>query len=342
MPGNGVTVPLGLRLYDDELTTAQATQLARRAEASGYTTVWTPEGAGKEAFGQLTAYAVATDRIQLGTGIVNVYTRTPSLVAMALASLDQLSGGRAILGLGAGHRADLEQGHGVVFARPFRRIREYVALIRAILGGHDLPSTPLCSVTRFRLGFTPERTAVPIYLAALGPEMCELAGEIADGVLLNWATPEYVPEAVAHVRIGAERAGRRVSDIPIACYVRTAAAREPHAAASALARELTRYIGVDVYRRLLDQSGFADDTRAVTQALSQGVEVAARKVSDRLLDALAVIGSEATRTARLEQYRRAGVTQPVIAPVAAGADRFESWAMAIDGFAPPAAGPGAS
>src|SRR5262245_52196159 len=130
---------LGLRLYDDALTVAQTTVLAQRAEAQGYGTVWVPESAGKEAFSQLTACALETRRLRVATGIVTVYTRSPSLIAMSLATLDQVSEGRAILGLGIGHKADLEQGHGVDFARPFARLRAYVSVIRAILRGESLP-----------------------------------------------------------------------------------------------------------------------------------------------------------------------------------------------------------
>lgn len=335
-----VTDGLGLRLYDDALSTIQTLELAERAEARGYDTIWMPESAGREAFSQLAVYAVRTRRLRLGTGIVNVYTRTPTLLAMSVATLDQLSAGRAVLGLGTGHKEDLERGHGVTFEQPFQRLREYVSLLRAILRGDDPPSSRLCPVTRFRLAFSPERRALPIYLAALGPRMCELAGEIADGVLLNWATPGYVEEAVAHVRTGAERAGRSVGEIHIACYIRTAVTSGPQSPEFTLALELTRYVAVDVYRRMLEASGFAEDVLAVVHALPQGMEAAARKVSARLLEAVAMVGSDPARQARLERYRRAGVTQPVIAPVAVGPDALASWTRAIDAFAPmPTAGP---
>jgi alkanesulfonate monooxygenase SsuD/methylene tetrahydromethanopterin reductase-like flavin-dependent oxidoreductase (luciferase family) len=181
MRGQRPSIHLGLRLYDDGLSVAQTARLAQRAEARGYETVWVPESAGREAFTQLGVYALSTRSLHLATGIVNVYTRSPSLVAMSLATLDEVSGGRAILGLGIGHREALAQEHGVALTQPFERMREYVSLVRAVLRSDCLPSTPICGVTRFHLAFAPERRAVPIYLAALGPRMCELAGEIADG-----------------------------------------------------------------------------------------------------------------------------------------------------------------
>ena len=334
MRGQPPSTHLGLRLYDEGLSIAQMTMLAQRAEARGYDIVWVPESAGREAFTQLGVYALATRSLRLATGIVNVYTRSPSLLAMALATLDEVSGGRAILGLGIGHREALAQEHGVVFTQPFERMREYVSLVRAVLRGDRLPSAPLCRVSQFRLAFSPERRAVPIYLAALGPRMCELAGEIADGVLLNWVTPTYAEYAVSRVRVGAERAGHNPSAIRIACYLRTAVSGDSSAAEAALARQLTDYIAKDFYRRMLEESGFSEDIAAVVPALPRGTEAAALTVSDRLLAAVALFGSDAARRARLEEYRRAGVTQPVVAPVGATQDPLESWTMAVDAFAP--------
>lgn len=309
---------LGLRLYDDRLRSAETIRLAQQAEAQGYGTVWVPESAGKEAFTQLGAYAVSTRSLQLATGIVNVYTRSAAVIAMAVGTLDDLATGRAVLGLGSGHHEQLEHGHGVSFHRPFARLRDYVVVIRAILGGEPIPGGPPGRGRRFELGFSPERRRVPVYLAALGPKMCQLAGEIADGVLLNWASPDYVRRAVEHVRIGAERAGRSAGAVDIACYLRTAVHADSVAAEEALARQATDYVAMDVYRRMLEMSGFAEDTAAIMRALSEGAAVAARAVSDRLLAAVAIVGSDADRRARLDEYRRAGVTHPVIAPLPVG------------------------
>ena len=213
---------VGVRLREERVTLRQLIDLARLAEARGYESIWVPEGSGKDAFSQLTAYALSTQRVQLGTGIAIIYSRTPSLLAMTAGTLDHASGQRAILGLGIGHRQGIEQGHGVTFGRPMRRMREYVATIRAILRGENIPEATEMPVKRFRLEFTPERATLPIYVAALGPRMCQLAGEIADGVLMNWATTTYVKEAIGNVRLGAERAGRTSADVDIACYIRAA------------------------------------------------------------------------------------------------------------------------
>ena len=146
---------IGVRLREERVTMRQLIDLARLAEAGGYESIWVPEGSGKEAFSQLTAYALSTERLQLGTGIATIYSRTPSLLAMTAGTLDLVSGKRAILGLGIGHREGVEQGHGVPFGKPLRRMREYVATIRAILHGEKIPEATQVPVQRFRLRIHP-------------------------------------------------------------------------------------------------------------------------------------------------------------------------------------------
>jgi probable F420-dependent oxidoreductase len=323
----------GIRLREECLTMRQLIELARLVETRDYESIWVPEGSGKEAFSQLTAYALSTERVRLGTGIATIYSRTPSLLAMTAGTLDLVSGKRAVLGLGIGHREGVEQGHGVAFGKPLRRMREYVATIRAILQGEKIPESTQVPVTRFRLEFTPERPTLPIYVAALGPQMCQLAGEIADGVLMNWATTAHVQEAIANVRRGAERAGRRPEDVEIACYVRAAVGTDEKAVKQALARETVRYISLNFYRQMFDQSGFGEDTEAVMKALPQGVDAAAERISDRMLASVAIWGSPEHCRRRLEEYRTLGVAHPVVAPVPVGANLYDSWAEVIQTFA---------
>jgi probable F420-dependent oxidoreductase len=310
----------------------QLIDLARLAEARGYDSIWVPEGSGKEAFSQLTAYALSTRRVQLGTGIATIYSRSPSLLAMTAGTLDLVSGKRAILGLGIGHRQGVEQGHGVAFGQPLRRMREYVATVRAILRGENIPEATQVPVKRFRLEFTPERRDLPIYIAALGPQMCRLAGEIADGVLMNWATTSYVQEAIANVRKGAERAGRKPEEVDIACYIRGAVGPDINAVKRALARETVHYVALDFYRQMFDQSGFAGETEAVMKALPQGIEAAAEHISERMMQSVAIFGRQEQCRQRLEEYRALGVSHPVVAPVAVGANVYESWSGVIETF----------
>ena len=320
---------LGLRLRDDRLPFAELTGLVQTAEAQGYEIVFVPEAGGREVFTQLAAFACATERIRLSPGIANVYTRSPTLLAQAAATLDQLSNGRAVLGLGTGHEPALRAGHGVAFGKPLQRMREYTGIIKAILRGDtEMPPAALTPVTQFHLE-TRSRADLSIYLAALGPRMCQLAGELADGVLLNWATPAYVEEALANVRLGAERAGRDPASIDIACYLRVSAGASAEELRHALAREVARYINMPFYRAMFESAGFAAYTPEVAAAYPEDQERAARLVSDVLLDALTVADDKEALAARLEQYRALGVKLPVLAPVPCGPDRRASWRAAI-------------
>jgi alkanesulfonate monooxygenase SsuD/methylene tetrahydromethanopterin reductase-like flavin-dependent oxidoreductase (luciferase family) len=319
---------VGLRLRDDRLPFTEMAALARLAEARGYEIVFVPEAAGREVFTQLAALACATHRLRLGTGIATIFTRTPALLAQAVATLDQPSGGRAVLGLGTGHAPALTAGHGARFARPLARMREYVTLIKAILrGDSELPPAPLTGVRHFRLE-TAGRADLPVYVAALGPRMCRLAGAVADGVLLNWATPSYVAEALAQVRAGAERRGRDPATIDVACYVRVAVGADD-LTRHALAHELARYIHMPFYRALFDGSGFAAHTGAVAAAYAEDADRAAHLVPDAMLEALTVAGDARAVRARLQEYEALGVRLPVVAPVPSSTDAAASWRAAI-------------
>lgn len=321
---------VALRMRDDRLTFKELTALVQLAESRGYEALFVPEASGREVFTQLAAFACATERIRLSPGIATVFTRTPSLLAQAAATLDQLSGGRAMLGLGTGHEPALTAGHGVHFEKPLTRMREYVTLVKAILRGDDvMPPAALAPVTNFHLE-TRARPDLPVFVAALGPRMCRLAGEVADGVVLNWATPGYVAEAIRNVRLGAERAGRDPASVTVACYVRVAAGAPDDSMRRALAREIARYINMPFYRAMFDEAGFAAHTGAVAAEYDDDADRAARLVPDKMLDELTVAGDGERARSRLEHYRGTGVTLPVVAPAPSGDDIAASWRAAIE------------
>jgi alkanesulfonate monooxygenase SsuD/methylene tetrahydromethanopterin reductase-like flavin-dependent oxidoreductase (luciferase family) len=317
---------IAFRLRDDSLPFPELQELARLAEARGCDTIFTPEGGGRDVFLTLAAYADATDRVRLSPGIASIYTRTPGVLAAAVATLDQLSGGRAILGVGTGHAGGLSAGHGMKLERPLQRTRDYVLLIKAILrGDENLPETRTLKISRFRLQ-TETRANLPVYIAALGPKMCRLAGEVADGVILNWATPSYAGEAVAQIREGAEAAGRDPASIDIAMYLRVA----PNSDATtrkALARDIASYASLPFYRAMMDAEGFAAATQAIVEA--KDPEQAGLAVPEAMIDALTATGKDEVRD-RVAEYHRLGVTLPVLAPLTTRADTFDTWKAAVE------------
>ena len=168
-----------------------ALQRVERAEALGYESAYVTHIAGRDSLTVLAAYAARTERIKLGTGVLPIYSRTPVATAQAAATIDELSGGRMVLGLGVSHQVTVENWYGSTIDRPVAEMREYVSALRAMFRGEDPPQGERFP-TRFRfMGYEP-RPELPIYVAALSPAMLRLAGEIADGAMLWLCTPEYI------------------------------------------------------------------------------------------------------------------------------------------------------
>ena len=310
---------LGIRLdIDPQISSQEHRELASLAEKSGYESVWVPEGGGRDALTQLTAIAMTTQHLKLSTGILPVFSRTPMLTAMSAAGLAAVSQGRFILGLGVGHGPAVENGQGVTFYRPLTRLRETITIVRRLLRGESV--TYQGRVFRVRdagLGEAAPAEPVPIYIAALGPRMLELGGEVADGVLLNWTASEYLKEAVEHVRRGAAKAGRDLSEIDIAGYVRVAVEDDVTAARASLQRQIARYAGMPYYSNFFDDTGFQAEMATAHQALGRGdAETAYNAITPEMQDQVAVVGTAEHCRTELEKRRSLGLQLPVVAPFA--------------------------
>ena len=328
---------LGVRLdIDPQISSQEHRELASLAETSGYETVWVPEGAGRDAMTQLTAIAMTTQSLKLGTGILPVFSRTPMLTAMTAAGLAAVSQGRFILGLGVGHQPAVENGHGVSFRRPLTRLRETITIVRGLLQGEPVTHQGrVFNVSDAGLGGSAPAEPVPIYIAALGPKMLELAGEVADGVLLNWTASGYLKEAVEHVHQGAAKAGRDPSQIDIAGYIRVAVGEDPdsiRAARASLQRQIARYSGMSYYRNFFDGTGFQSEMAAAQRALERGdSETAYSVITPEMQDQVAVVGTAEHCRTELEKRRSLGLQLPVVAPFAVGGHRA-SYRQTIEAF----------
>jgi probable F420-dependent oxidoreductase len=302
------------------LPTAEFVGVAREAEARGYRTAWVGEGSGYDAISLMTLIATHTERLHVGSAVVPVQTRTPVLLGMSAASLGHWAPGRVLLGLGLSSRIIVGDWHGLPFQNSLQQIREAVQIIRLVVAGERLDvEGKFYRAKNFRLAAPP--APVRIVLAALGPEMLELAGEIADGVVLNWIGPETVPESLERVRAGAGRVGRELDRFELAAFVRVCVTDDPGPARAALARDITGYTIVDVYASFFRGAGFGPEVDAVQAAWKAGDRAGAvRQISPRVLDALGVVGDEALCRARLETFARAGLSQPVVVPFAPGGD----------------------
>lgn len=311
---------LGVRLDPiPQLEPTAMLDLACVAEQRGYEAVWVPEGGGRDALTQLAVFATATKSLRLGSGILPVFSRTPTVTAMSAAGLDLISNHRFILGLGVGHRAAVEGAHGTTFEKPISRIRETVDIIRLLLKGEKVRyEGKVFSIKNGNLGVFQE-FPVPIYIAALGPQMLELAGEIADGVLLNWTAMGHIEEALGHLERGAVRAGRRLDDIDVACYIRVAVTADEGMVRAPLRRQILRYARMDYYRDFFSKTGFAEEIRAVGLYLGQDDrDKAAEAISDKMQQQLAVFGTADFCRREIEKLRGAGIKMPIIAPFPVG------------------------
>jgi alkanesulfonate monooxygenase SsuD/methylene tetrahydromethanopterin reductase-like flavin-dependent oxidoreductase (luciferase family) len=291
-----------------------AIERVKLAELLGYESAYVTHIAGRESLTVLTAYAVATNRIRLGTGVVPIYTRTPATMAQTAATVAELSGGRLTLGLGVSHRAVVELWYGQSIDRPVAEMREYVAIVRAILRGEEPPRGEKWQ-TRFRLQGLDPRPELPIYVAALSPAMLRLAGEIADGVLLWLCNPPYIRDVVIpELTAGRRRAGLELEGFDVVPAVPAALTDDRDGAYGALRRDLLTYFGLPFYRAMIERSGFGADIEAYDGAAGD-VGAMAAAISDAFLEQLTAVGDEAAVRAGIERYREAGAGSPCVGPI---------------------------
>ena len=312
----GLGVAIGSRR---DVSTEEIVSMARLADRLGYASVWVGESWGRDAFTLLTMIACHTTNVRLGTGIVPVYSRTPALLAQTAASLDAISNGRAILGLGTSGRLVIEQWHGEKFDRPLLRTREYIEIIRMALAGERVNyDGRYYQVQRFRMATEPVQERLPIYVASLGPKNLELTGRLADGWLPTWVDVLRLPEMREQVVRPAVAAGRKASDVTVAPQVLAlaTATEEENTHARNLARaHMAYYVGgmgtyyFDLFRRY----GYVEESARVREAWEAGDrDRAASSISDEMLDNITIIGDRADCLRKVERYRQAGADMPVL------------------------------
>jgi len=311
--------------------------VAQEAERLGYAVAWVAEAYGSDAPTVLSWVGAQTHRIGLGAAVMQIPARTPAMTAMTAATLDSLSGGRFRLGLGVSGPQVSEGWHGVPFAAPLGRTREYVDIVRMALrresvayqGRHFRLPLPDGPGKALRLTIRPPRPDLPVYLAAVGPRNLELAGEIADGWLAIFFSPEHSGDLLASVAAGARRAGRGTPDDPLAGFdvaatVPVCISDDVEAAAAAISGYAALYIGgmgsreKNFYNQLACRMGFEDAARQVQDLyLARQHRDAAAAVPFDFIDATSLIGPRDRIRDRLQRYADAGVGTLSVAPFAA-------------------------
>ena len=289
--------------------------IAETAANEGYGSIWTVEANGTDAFSLLGAVASRVPSMSLGTGIVPAQVRTPPLAAMSAASLQALNPEVDILlGVGVSAPGILRQHGAATTDRPIALMREYVALLRECLSGESVTfEGDFFNVKRFRLGVRLGDRRPKIVMAALGPQMLKLAGEIADGVLLNYLPSSHVGPSIDQVRKG--------GGAEIYAYVH-AAVGEFEASQNSARRDLFNYAMADGYANMFRAAGFGDEVdelRERQKARDRDGAVAA--VSERMIQAIDFIGSESEVTSFVKSYIDSGIEHPVLMPMPWGQDR---------------------
>ena len=324
----------GIVLYHGIDSGDELSGYARISEDAGFDSLWVTERYfHEETFSMLGYLAARTERIRLGVGVVNPYTRNPALLGMGAATLDRLSGGRMMLGLGRSDAGVIAGRMGLEYRAPLSRLRGAVAALRRMWSGERVSDEFAgVSLTNVSLAIRPVRDSLPIYLAAIGPKALRLAGEVADGVLLNaYAPVEYIRWAVNQVRDASSNAGRDPASIDITCMLIVRLTDDPDAMLPSLRERVARLIAEPfVGEVLLGKSGFDTSILApVRELIAAGDESgAARYVSDELAEACYLLGDAARCRERIRQYTDAGVDTPLLLP------RLEAFRQMAESLAP--------
>jgi len=319
---------IGLAFSGVPLSVPYMVEYAKLAEKKGFESVWIAEDYFlRDAFCPLAAVASATKKVKIGTGVINPYTRHPVLIAESIATLDEISKGRSILALGTGVMSLIQQ-MGVKTEKPLQTMRESVELIRRLLAEDETTyQGSVMKVDRVKLGanpyfdlvgrFKPLRKKIPVYVAAMGPKMLQLAGEVGDGVLFSVGSPvPYVKYAIENLTIGAKKANRAFSEVDVGCYIACAPLKKNQPAGKVyrgFVAFMVAYASEDVLKMTNLSSSEALRIREVLE--KEGMAEASKYVSDEMIDAFGAFGSPQKIIDRIEEYVSYGATLPILFPL---------------------------
>ncbi len=300
---------------------AERFKFAQEAESLGYSSLWVAEVSGPDALVTLGALAVNTTKAELATGVIPMQIRTPGVNAMAFLTIHELSGGRAIAGLGVSSPVIVERWHGASYQKPVTAMRECIIIMRQLFTEGKSKFEGEVYKSDFRLSMRSTQKHPPkIYLAALNAPMLQLAGELADGVLMNYSPPEAMPAMIQQIHAGAKKAGRNPADIDVGIYVRMCITDDESKAIDQFRRELATYAFVDSYNKMFARYGLAEEFAEVRRLWKEGKrDEAPKAISDASARKIAAFGGPQVGRDFVAKFRAAGVTHPVVFPIGPGA-----------------------
>lgn len=273
--------------------------------------LWVPESWGRESFATLGAISQVTRKVSLGTSIINIYSRTPAIVAMAATTLDMLSDNRTIIGLGASTAAIVENWHGLKFNRPSSRMKEYIECLRLMTRGEKVKyNGEFFQINNFKILHQPQRANIPIFMAAVNKKMVSMASKLADGILLYLRPLEELKRTATELK-----QATKGKSFEIACsFICAMSNKEPEKARARAATTLAFYIAVgEYYSKFLADNGFKIEVEEITAEYRKaGADNAAKYVSDRMLSSLVICGSSEECRESLSKFLSTGITLPII------------------------------
>lgn len=289
--------------------------VAQRAERTGFDAVWKTEATWSNGPVTLGAIARATDAVALGTGIVNPYSRSPALLGMTAATLDALSGGRTVLGLGVSTPPIVEGWHGSSFDRPLRRLRETIEILHDLFDGGRLDyEGEIFDVGPYSVGFDLDRESVPVYNAAMGETNRRLTGAFADGWLPALVPKTAISEHAEVVNASAREAGRDPDDVTVAPMVGAAVAEDPTDARERMREYLAQEMAMG-YDRLAERFGYGDAAATARDAFLDGDRAsAAEAIPDEMVEAFTIYGTPTECRAQVQKLHEDGADQVVLFP----------------------------
>ena len=300
---------LGITIPFDPFRGAHFPELVRTADRCGYTDAWSYESFSSDGFAPIAAAAMLSHQIRLGCAIIPVFTRPAPLIAMSAVTVNELAGGRFILGLGISTPNIVEQWMGVPFRKPVTMMRETVEALRAIFRGEKVTMAgKMVKINGFRLDL-PITNPPKIYIGAQGAKMLRLAGELGDGVIVNFITPETVAPMLDNTREGMRAAGKDPAGLDVVCRIIVAVDEDEDVVRTLFRRSLTAYVTVPQYNKFFREIGYDKEATIAIDAWNAGDRgKALEAVSDEMVEKIFVFGTAEKCRRRLDDYARAGIT----------------------------------
>ena len=311
-------------IYDVEFNSAGQVpsagilQAAKVADEKGFGTVWKGESNSRDPVAILPAIAAVTKRVRVGTAVIHIYARTPVETGIFAATMDELSNGRFVLGLGVANET-LASWHGLKASHPLKRAEEYIGIVRKVFAAEKLQvQGEYYSSSNFKMEFRPPGTHLQIILAALGPKMGQLAGRLADGAILNMADPGRIAFVAGNLATGAKEAGRDPKSLEIVAKVRVSLNEDIEKSKDALKKVVTFYSLAMHYRDMLAEMGLGEEVKRIQDTYkTSGFKAAAKVVTDDMLSKIPVVPATSMKELKkgLEKYDRSGASRIIVAYV---------------------------